>query len=211
MVQGTELAALASAKICHDVMGPITSLVQSLEMLKENDPSGKNSETIQLLDESVQKMWAKLDYFRFAYGGASSEGEGQLSECRETATKLFAHLKPSLVWSAKDVPMPKPAVRVIMNLLVIAADCLPRGGQVEIVSDANEIRIAASGDRAVMKGDVAIALRGDRPEMGYMTQTVPALLTGVFARQNGVELVARESEGRIELIARSARFKAMAA
>lgn len=214
MIQGTELAALASAKICHDLMGPITSLVQALDMLKAND-NGKNAETIAMLEDGVTKMWAKLDYFRFAYAGSVSEGDGQLEECRETATRLYTHMKASLTWSAKDVPMPKSAVRVIMNLLVLAADCLPRGGNVEIISDAQgegaEIRIVATGDRAMLKGDVALALKGERPEMGFMGQTIPALLTGVVARQSGVEVTAHESQGRIELIARSARFKALAA
>ncbi len=211
MIDGTELAALASAKICHDIMGPISVLVQAIETLKANDSNGRNAEEIAVLDEGLHKMWAKLDFFRFAFAGATAEGEGQLEEARDTAEKMFAHLKPSLVWSAANAPMPKAAVRVVANLLLIASDCLPRGGTVELVSDTQEVRVVATGDRAKLKPDVAAALRGERPEMGFMGASIPPLLTGVAARANGVEIEPREGDGRVEFAVRTAAHKARAA
>ena len=105
--------------------------------------------------------------------------------------------------------MPRPAVRVIVNLLLIANECLPRGGTVEVVAeklpDGGEVRIIATGPRAKLKEATALALKGEGEELSG--HTIQPTLTGLLARQGGVELSAREGEERIEFIARSANFK----
>ena len=62
-------------------------------------------------------------------------------------TKLYGVLKAELIWSAPAVAMPRPAVRVIVNLLLIANECLPRGGTVEITAEEDTARAAKSCHR----------------------------------------------------------------
>ena len=89
---------------------------------------------LNLLDHGVGKAWAKLEFFRFAMAGAMAEGDSTIEEGKAVAEKLYSVLKADLVWSAPNVAMPRPAVRVIVNLLLIANECLPRGGKVEITA-----------------------------------------------------------------------------
>ena len=122
-------------------------------------------------------------------------------------------LKADLVWSAPAVKMPRPAVRVIVNLLLIANECLPRGGKVEITAskqgDAGEVIVTATGPRGKLKDATFAALKGEGDEL--TGHTIQPTLTGLLARQGGVELSARETAGetenKIELIARSASFQ----
>jgi histidine phosphotransferase ChpT len=211
MIENTKLTALVASRICHDMVEPMSAIIQGLEMIKDGD--GKNDpDAISLLDHGVGKAWAKLEFFRFAMAGAMAEGDSELEEGHPVATKLYSVLKADLVWSAPTVKMPRPAVRVIVNLLLIANECLPRGGKVEITAskqgDVGEVVVTAAGPRAKLKEATLQALSGQGDEL--TGHTIQPTLTGLLARQGGVELSVRETpgdpEGKIELIARSAAF-----
>ncbi len=208
MIENTKLTALVASRICHDMVEPMRAIIQGLEMIKGAD--GKTDpDALSLLDNGVGKAWAKLEFFRFAMAGAMAEGESELEEGHPVAVKLYSVLKPELVWNVGAVSMPRPAVRVIVNLLLIANECLPRGGKVELVAEktaaGGEVRVIATGPRAKMRETTAAALRGDDSELSG--HTIQPTLTALLARQGGVELLAREGEERVELIARSPAFK----
>ena len=208
MIENTKLTALVASRICHDMVEPMSAIIQGLEMIKSGD--GKNDpDAVSLLDHGVGKAWAKLEFFRFAMAGAMAEGDSELEEGRAVAIKLYSVLKAELIWSAPAVAMPRPAVRVIVNLLLIANECLPRGGTVEVTAakqgEGGEIVVTAKGPRAKLKDATAAALRGEGDEV--TGHTIQPTLTGLLARQGGVELTARESEEQVELIARSPAFR----
>ncbi|MFZ2031714.1 MAG: histidine phosphotransferase family protein [Vitreimonas sp.] len=208
MIENTKLTALVASRICHDMVEPMSAIIQGLEMIKDGD--GKpDPDALSLLDNGVGKAWAKLEFFRFAMAGAMAEGDSSIEEGRAVAEKLYGVLKPELIWSTPNVAMPRPAVRVLVNLLLIANECLPRGGTVELTAekqgDAVEVVVIAKGPRAKLKETTAQALRGDEGELSG--HTIQPTLTALLARQGGVELIARESEERVDFVARSPNFK----
>jgi len=210
MIENTKLTALVASRICHDMVEPMSAIIQGLEMIKSAD--GKTDpDALSLLDHGVGKAWAKLEFFRFAMAGATAEGESTLEEGHAVAEKLYSVLKPELVWSTPAVTMPRPAVRVIVNLLLIANECLPRGGTVEVTAEKHgeggEVVVTAKGPRAKLREATAAALAGTAGDETLSGHTIQPTLTALLARQGGVELSARESEETVELIARSAAFK----
>lgn len=210
MIENTKLTALVASRICHDMVEPMSAIIQGLEMIKSGD-GRTDPDALSLLDHGVAKAWAKLEFFRFAMAGAMADGDSELEEGRAVALKLYSALKPELVWSAPPVAMPRPAVRVIVNLLLIANECLPRGGTVEVTAEKHgeggEVIVTAKGPRAKLKDATAAALSGSATEDALSGHTIQPTLTALLARQGGVELSARESEEKIELIARSTAFK----
>jgi histidine phosphotransferase ChpT len=214
MIEGPRLAALVASRVCHDMAEPMNALIQGLDMLKENDAAGKNADAIALMEHGVAKAWAKLEFFRFAFAGggpAGGEGEARLDEAKATADKLYGALKPTLEWKAPAVALPRAALKVFMNALFIANECLPKGGVVVVESalenGGTEIRLACTGQRAGVRPATLAALRGELPEDGYPGPVVQPLLTGILARQAGVEIVAQTGEGRVDLVLRSPHFK----
>ena len=212
MIENTKLTALVASRICHDMVEPMSAIIQGLEMIKDGD--GKpDPDALSLLDHGVGKAWAKLEFFRFAMAGAMAEGDSTIEEGKAVAEKLYGVLKADLVWSAPNVAMPRPAVRVIVNLLLIANECLPRGGTVEVTAsqqgEIGEVIVTATGPRGKLKDATFAALKGEGDDLNG--HTIQPTLTGLLARQGGVELSARETPGeaanKIELIARSAAFK----
>ncbi len=204
MIENTRLTALVASRICHDMVEPMSAIIQGLEMIKSGD--GKTDpDALSLLDNGVGKAWAKLEFFRFAMAGAMAEGDSDIEEGRAVAEKLYSVFKSELIWSVGPVAMPRPAVRVIVNLLLIANECLPRGGTVEVTGATGEVIVTAKGPRAKLREATAAALRGDAGELSG--HTIQPTLTALLALQGGVELIARESEEKVELIARSSAFK----
>jgi histidine phosphotransferase ChpT len=204
MIENTKLTALVASRICHDMVEPMSAIIQGLEMIKTGE--GKlDPDAVSLLDNGVGKAWAKLEFFRFAMAGAMAEGDSDIEEGKAVAEKLYSVLKPELVWSVKSVAMPRPAVRVIVNLLLIANECLPRGGTVEVTATNGEVVVTAKGPRAKLREATALALKGEEGELSG--HTIQPTLTSLLAKQGGVELAAREAEEQVQLIARSASFR----
>lgn len=208
MIENTKLTALVASRICHDMVEPMSAIIQGLEMIKTGD--GKlDPDAVSLLDNGVGKAWAKLEFFRFAMAGAVAEGDSDIEEGKAVAQKLYSVLKPELVWSVGQVGMPRPAVRVIVNLLLIANECLPRGGTVELTAektaDGGEVIVTAKGPRAKLREPTAQALRGEQGELSG--HTIQPTLTALLAQQGGVEISTREAEEQVQFIARSASFK----
>lgn len=207
-MEGPKLTALMASRICHDLLGPVSAIIQGLEMAQQAD-GGKNSDALNLLEHGATNVWAKLDYFRFAFASAFVEGDGPLDEGRAVAEKLFSTMKPNLVWAAPEMTAPRAATRVIMNLLLIGADCLPRGGTVTVEADGKgEVRIVSQGQRAMLKAETQQALRQEAPEDGFKGHNIQPYYTALLAQAAGVTLLAREAPERIELVAKSPAFHA---
>jgi len=214
MIEGPRLAALVASRVCHDMAEPMNALIQGLDMLKENDAAGKNADAIALMEHGVAKAWAKLEFFRFAFAGggaAGGEGDGRLDEAKATADKLYGALKPAMEWKAPAMSLPRGGLKVFMNALFIANECLPKGGVVVVDAahgdNGAEVRLTCTGQRAGVRPATLAALRGELPEDGYPGPVVQPLLTGILARQAGVEIVAQTGEGHVVLVLRSPHFK----
>lgn len=218
MIEGPRLAALVASRVCHDMAEPMNALIQGLDMLKENDAAGKNADAIALMEHGVAKAWAKLEFFRFAFAGggpAGGDGDARLDEAKATAEKLYGALKPALEWKAPATSLPRAALKVVMNALFIANECLPKGGVVVVDAAPGdkggeggaEVRLTCTGQRAGVRPATLAALRGELPEDGYPGPVVQPLLTGILARQAGVEIAAQTGDGHVVLVLRSPHFK----
>ena len=209
-MEQSRLAELVASKVCHDFMGPMTALMRGLELLKESGAAQKDAEALSLLETGVHKAQAKLDFYRHAFGGAlgSADAELRLSAGRPAAESVFSTFKAKLVWRATDVALPRAALRVVLNMLMIANDCLAKGGEIALEAEPGEVRVIATGERARLRQEISDGLRGEFSEEGFQSLYIQPFLTALLARQAGVELSAREAPDRIELVLKSPLFKA---
>jgi histidine phosphotransferase ChpT len=212
-MEQARLAELVASKVCHDFMGPMTALMRGLELLTESGAAQKDAEALSLLETGVAKAHAKLDFYRHALGGAlgASDSDLKLSAARPAAELVFSTFKASLDWRADDISMPRAALRVVLNMLMIANDCLAKGGVIGLEAEAGEVRVIAAGERARLRQEISDGLRGEFSEDGYQALYIQPFLTALLARQAGVELSAREAPNRIELVLKSPLFRAQSA
>ena len=119
---------------------------------------------------------------------------------------MFEDSRPDLVWPSDGGAISKTAARVLLNLIWIGVDSLPRGGDVIIEASASSdggarLRVAAKGMRLRLDEAYQKAIRGERPEDGYDGRSVQPYYAGLIARESGGRAEARLDGDRVELAA----------
>jgi histidine phosphotransferase ChpT len=201
------LAELVAAKLCHDFMGPMTAMGLGLA-LPRGAPRGA-PEALSLLENGVVKAHAKLDFYRHSLGGAlGGDGEAPLSAGAASANALFATFKAKLDWRATDLTLPRAVIRVVLNILAIANECLPKGGTVTLDAEPGAITVTALGERAKVRPEIASGLVGEFAEDGMASMSIMPVITALIARQSGVSIAVGEVEGGFRFTLESPLFQA---
>ncbi len=200
-LEALDLAALLCSRVCHDVISPVGAIVNGLEVLDEEKDPEMRTFALELVKKSATMASAKLQFCRLAFGAAGSAGASIDTGDAETVTRgLFGDGKIKLEWRAPRVLMPKNKVKLILNLCLIAAGTIPRGGtmmvDVEGQDDEAAVRIVAKGNYARVPAGIAALLAG-APEHGIVdAHAIQPFFTGLVAREVGmVASVRAEPEG----------------
>ena len=80
---------------------------------------------VELLSESARTSANKLKFFRLAFGAAGGFGEAvDAREARAAIEGLYgADGRITLGWLVEEPTLPKTAIKVLLNLALIAGDC----------------------------------------------------------------------------------------
>jgi len=128
-----DLAALLCSRVCHDVISPVGAIVNGLEVLEdETDPSMREV-AMELIKKSANSASAKLQFCRLAFGAAGSVGATiDTGDAESVARGLLATEKTTLAWSGARQFLAKNKVKLLLNLCLIAAATIPRGGMLGV-------------------------------------------------------------------------------
>jgi histidine phosphotransferase ChpT len=161
-----DFAALLVSRVCHDLVSPVGAVVNGLEVLEDETDNAMRADALRLVAVSAEAAAARLQFVRIAYGAAGSIGaELDLTEVARVVAGLMKGGKVELVWQPSPVNWPKDWAKLLMNCVLSALDCLPRGGRVrvDIPGDGTvpQFRITASGPVARVTMETERALLGD--------------------------------------------------
>ena len=184
---GLRLAELLATRLVHDLSGPTSGLCAALA-----EPRA-DAEALEIAREAAATLRRRLALYRAAWGAPAPLDAGGL---REMAAALpNAHrLRIVFAGPVEAAALAPPAARLLLNLLLLAAESLPRGGTVTLEGDpAQDMVLAIDGARAgwpegfaAMLTDAACAWAAlpDAPR-GPRLQ---AALTALLAHQSGGRL-----------------------
>ena len=158
---------LLSSRICHDLISPVGAINNGIEFMEDagDDPESVKQAS-ELIAHSAQSAASRLQAFRIAYGAGGRDGNIK----PEDVQKAFGNLtradgKVRQAWDpfgplGVDVKT-RGFCKVLMGGLMLAAECLPKGGIVAIdPSTENSFLIHAEGTDAVLREGVDKALEG---------------------------------------------------
>ena len=191
MASQTDLAALLCSRLCHDMLSPVGALSNGLELLAEEKDPEMRRRCFELLEQSARISTSKLKFFRLAYGAAGGFGDEVPSEePRELVAGLAAgNERLELEWSVSVATLPKPAVKVLLNLAAIAIDALVRGGTLVVGAErrdgATEIAVRAAGQRVAFDANIGKALEGSLSERELSGRTAPAHMIRLLTEELG--------------------------
>ncbi|MFA6608130.1 MAG: histidine phosphotransferase family protein, partial [Sphingomonas sp.] len=132
-------------------------------------------------------------------------------EARAAIEGLFGDgHKVKLGWMVEDATLPKPAIKVLLNLALIAGDALVRGGQLDVGAESIdgqiEIVVRADGPRIVLDSEMRAALTGTQGETVITPRAAAAYLVHALVAEGGG--IVRVSDPEDAVLLFGAAFKA---
>jgi histidine phosphotransferase ChpT len=199
-LDGLDLAALLCSRVCHDLISPTGAIVNGLEVLEEKD-SDEETKTfaLELIKKSAKTASARLQFCRLAFGAAgSSAAQIDLGDA-EGMTRGFLDERTKLEWRLPRALMPKNRVKLLLNMMIISGQTIPRGGTLTVdpigEGEAMGFRITAAGLNARIPQALPALLEG-RSESGTVdAHAIQPFYTGLLARACGTAVtLAAEGE-----------------
>jgi histidine phosphotransferase ChpT len=210
-----DLAALLCSRVCHDVIGPVGAIINGLEMLDEEQDAEMRGFALELIKKSAGQASARLQFCRLAFGAAGSGGVSiDTSDAATVARGLFGGERTKLEWNVPPLRVPRNNVKLILNLCLIAATAIPRGGVIEVMlSGAEEtawITVTAKGTNAKLAGHLPLLLAGtpDHPPAG--PQDIQAYYAGLVAKAANMTLTVVADADRVMIEAEPLSAKVIA-
>ena len=198
-----DLAALLCSRVCHDVISPVGAIANGLEVLEsEKDPDMRGF-AMDLIKKSTATASARLQFCRLAFGAAGSAGASiDTGDAESVARGLIADEKTKLVWNATRALLPKNKVKLILNLVLIASQTIPRGGIVEVTIDGIDadmkLTVTSTGTNAKLQSHTPHLLACE-PENGVDAHGIQAYYTGLVAREAHLAVTASVEDGKVTL------------
>jgi len=186
-----DFASLLCSRLCHDLLSPVGAMNNGIELLADEHDPEMRQRCMDLLAESAKSAADKLKFFRLAFGAAGGFG----ADVDPNDAKLViepmvtASGRTVLEWAVPAQMMPKRAVKILLNLVLLANDALVRGGTLFVGAEARageqEIVVRASGPQILMDSAIREALTGQLDPVAVDTRTAAAWMAHRLAVQDG--------------------------
>ena len=160
-----ELAALLCSRVCHDLISPVGAIVNGLEVLDDNPKPEDRDFALDLIRKSAKTASARLQFCRLAFGAAgSSSAQIDLGDAQTMARGHLEDSKTAIAWNLPRLLLPKNRVKLLLNMLIIAQQTIPRGGTLTVdplgAGEAMGFRVTAGGLNARLPQNIADLLSG---------------------------------------------------
>jgi histidine phosphotransferase ChpT len=137
-------------------MSPVGALNNGIELLADEHDPGMRDKCLELLADSARASANKLKFFRLAFGAGG--GFADQIDTHEAEAALEGVFGPErrieLGWMVSGDKLPKGAVKLLLNLALLAGDALVRGGRLDVGAERNdgaiELVIRAEGPRILL-------------------------------------------------------------
>jgi len=162
-----QLTAFMASRICHDLVGPIGAISNGLELLEEETDEDTRAYAQEVILNSAQAAWTRLEFARLAFGASSGMGQAiDISQTERIARGYVEEGRHRLLWDAPDdIQLDKPYARLLMIMIAVAIPALPVGGDLSVdVTDgtpAPSLSVRCAGRNARIPDKVEGILSGE--------------------------------------------------
>jgi len=201
-----ELAALLCSRVCHDLISPVGAIVNGLEVL-DDDPKPEDRDfALELIRKSAKTASARLQFCRLAFGAAGSAGaQIDLGDALNMSKGHIEDGKTTIAWNLPRLLLPKNRVKLLLNMMVIAQQTIPRGGTLTVdpigEGETMSFRVTATGLNARLPQNIADLLSA-APATGVDAHAVQPHYTRLLAEACGLK-VALKGEGEAIVVSAS--------
>jgi len=183
---------LLAARLCHDMAGAVAAIANGTELLDDDDPDFAK-EAATLIGDSARTAARRLQLFRYVFGFGRGAHAGPPPHV--LVSEYFAG--STIVCDYPDAvrDLEPEWQRLACGLAFIAAEGLPRGGQLSLDTAADGLVIIGTGAGEGLPAEscAALTLSADAAEL--TSRSVCAYFTGLVAQGLGRRLVVTVEPG----------------
>jgi histidine phosphotransferase ChpT len=200
-----DLAALLCSRLCHDLISPVGAIVNGIEVLDEDKDEETRTFAMDLIKKSAHQASAKLQFYRLAFGAAGSAGaQIDLGDAEKAARGMMEDGKITLTWSLPRQLLAKNRVKLLLNMLLIGAGAIPRGGILTAEAlgggDSPGFQVTAAGTNAKLASGINELLGGGTGE-AVDAHAIQPLYTALLAQDCGLTVAVKAEQGSVALTA----------
>jgi len=200
-LESLDLAALLCSRVCHDLISPVGAVVNGIEVMEDDNDAETRTFALELIKKSARTASARLQFCRIAFGAAGSAGAAiDTGDAESVSRGMLEDDKTKLKWNLPRVLLPKNRVKLLLNLLVLTGQTIPRGGTLTIdpigAGDTMGFRITANGLNARIPQAVPGLIAGQADGHPVDAHAIQPFYTGLLARTCGMSVtLVLEGEG----------------
>lgn len=199
MMESSRLASYVASRICHDMASPLTSMLQSMELLFDDSMgAAMRAEGEKALRTGLASLEAKLRFTRFAHGSqilTVNDNLCSVGETKDLFVKLFAtNSRTELDWKVETQRITNRQMRILMNMTLIMIEPAARGTCRVTAKEQGDnliLEVDALGQFSNFKAEVLDALSGKEPGGGWGGGAIQPFFTKVLAEEAGFSLEPR--------------------
>lgn len=182
--EALRLAEVLCARLCHDVAGSLGALIGSLDLARDND-GGMTEEALELASTAGRALISRLRLLRAAWAGTDAPLD--LPTLADLAQGLPSRrIELDLSAMPRGAEFDPATGRVVLNLVLLAAEALPAGGTIWLERTEGDLLIGVSGPHSAWPAALGAALAGAVRIEGPRELQAP--LTVLLARAAGFSL-----------------------
>lgn len=191
---------LACSKLCHDVISPIGAVNNGLELLEEEQDATLREEAAGLAQRSAKRASVLLQVYRSAFGNAGNQPSFGPREAVALAQDFLQGAKAQL--NAGNLPdassVPPGYGKLTLNLVILGADALPRGGTINLQVRSPQlgtgaIELDCAGQQIAWPEEFGRAFAGKLQPDDLTAHNILPFVSAAFAQRLGMTLSASQS------------------
>lgn len=197
----TALLELLSSRICHDLVSPVGAINNGIEFMEDaaDDPEALKQAS-ELIAHSAGSAGARLQVFRIVYGAGGRDGNVKPEDIQKAFGALIrSDGKVRQSWDPFGPlgidPKTRGFCKVLLGTLVLAQECLPKGGTVYVdPGQGAETLVKAEGTDAVVRDNVEAALKHEIDQNSLDPRLVHPYVMGLIAKTYGFTIALQKTE-----------------
>lgn len=198
----TDLASLISSRICHDLISPIGALNTAIEVLDDTESKEMHEDALKLIKLAASEASAKLSYLRIALGtNSTSKGVMNLDKLKLITENMFNTEKFSFNWDVSEIKLEKSIARILLNILMLAIQSIPRGGKITIKIeekyDKLKLVTSANGIKSRLDKQTEDAFKGTIPSEEIDGRVIQSYFTRILIDDLNGQIEAFKTDGNV--------------
>ena len=213
-----KMGQLLCSRLCHDLIGPAAAINAGGELMGEEGEE-EVGDVRDLIVESGRQLAGRLTFFRavFAQGGTRWAGltyrqARELAEGYLLGGRVRFDLQATASGHSDKTVLPGDTARLLLCLIMLAADALPRGGSVSLRitdrAEETELSLMVCARSVQLADDIMAALHATEAS-AVTPRTIHAYYLSCLANRLGADIVLeRASDEALEIRTRVPRRRA---